>query len=287
VQGRLLLDVVVRQGTTVFQLLACKDQPLLIRRDAFLVLDLGLDILNGITGLDFQSDGLACQGLHKDLHSTSQAQHQVQGGFFLDVVVRQGTTIFQLLASKDQPLLIRRDAFLVLDLGLDILNGITGLDFQSDGLACQGLHKDLHSTSQAQHQVQGGFFLDVVVRQGTTLFQLLASKDQPLLIRRDAFLVLDLSLDILDGVTGLHLKGDGLSRQGLHENLHPPSQAQHQVQGGFLLDVVVREGTTIFQLLASKDQPLLIGRDAFLVLDLGLHILNGVTGLDFQGDGLA
>ena len=31
---------------------------------------------------------------------------------------------------------------------------------------------------------------------------------------------LDLSLDILDGVTGLHLEGDGLAREGLHKDLH-------------------------------------------------------------------
>ena len=31
---------------------------------------------------------------------------------------------------------------------------------------------------------------------------------------------LDLGLDILDGVRGLHLEGDGLASQGLHEDLH-------------------------------------------------------------------
>ncbi len=31
---------------------------------------------------------------------------------------------------------------------------------------------------------------------------------------------LDLGLDILDGVRGLHLQGDGLARQGLHKDLH-------------------------------------------------------------------
>ena len=36
----------------------------------------------------------------------------------------------------------------------------------------------------------------------------------------DAFLVLDLSLDILDGVGWLHLEGDGLASEGLDENLH-------------------------------------------------------------------
>lgn len=34
------------------------------------------------------------------------------------------------------------------------------------------------------------------------------------------FLVLNLALDIVDGVAGLHLQGDGLACQGLHENLH-------------------------------------------------------------------
>ncbi|KFW96607.1 hypothetical protein N336_09235, partial [Phalacrocorax carbo] len=142
---------------------------------------------------------------------TPQAQHQMQGGLLLDVVVRQGAPIFQLLASKDQPLLIRGNAFLVLDLGLDILNGVTGLNLQGDGLARQGLHKDLHATPQAQHQMQGGLLLDVVVGKGAPVFQLLASKDQPLLIRRNALLVLDLGLDILNGVTGLNLQGDGLA----------------------------------------------------------------------------
>jgi hypothetical protein len=31
---------------------------------------------------------------------------------------------------------------------------------------------------------------------------------------------LDLGLDIVNGVRGLHLKGDSLARKGLHENLH-------------------------------------------------------------------
>ena len=34
------------------------------------------------------------------------------------------------------------------------------------------------------------------------------------------FLILDLGLDIVDGVRGLNLEGDGLAREGLYENLH-------------------------------------------------------------------
>ena len=44
---------------------------------------------------------------------------------------------------------------------------------------------------------------------------------------------------------------------------------------------------SIFELFASEDQPLLIWRDSFLVLDLCLDILNGVTRLNLQGDGLS
>uniref|UniRef100_K7GJI7 Uncharacterized protein n=1 Tax=Pelodiscus sinensis TaxID=13735 RepID=K7GJI7_PELSI len=143
-EGGLLLDVVVRQGAAIFQLLASKDQPLLVRGDAFFVLDLGFHVLNGVTGFNLQGDGLASQGLHKDLHTTSQTQHKMEGGLLLDVVVRQGAAIFQLLASKDQPLLVRGDAFFVLDLGFHVLNGVTGFNLQGDGLASQGLHKDLH-----------------------------------------------------------------------------------------------------------------------------------------------
>jgi len=48
------------------------------------------------------------------------------------------------------------------------------------------------------------------------------------------------------------------------------------MEGGLLLNVVVRESPAILKLLAGKDQPLLIWGDSFLILDLGLNILNGV-----------
>merc|ERR1712209_114776 len=112
--------------------------------------------------------------------------------------------------------------------------------------------------------MQGALLLDVVVREGSSVFQLLSSKDQSLLVWGDALLVLDLGLDILNGVRRLHLQGDGLPGQCLNEDLHTSSQSQDKMEGGLLLDVVVREGPAIFQLLSSKDQSLLVWGDALL-----------------------
>lgn len=80
------------------------------------------------------------------LGATTQTEHQVQCRLLLDVVVRQGAPIFQLLAGKDETLLVRGNALLVLDFGLHILDGITGFDLKSDGLARESLHEDLHGS---------------------------------------------------------------------------------------------------------------------------------------------
>ena len=58
-ESRLLLNVVVGKGAAVLKLLACEDQALLVRRNAFLVLNLALDVIDGIARLDLESDGLA------------------------------------------------------------------------------------------------------------------------------------------------------------------------------------------------------------------------------------
>ena len=63
---------------------------------------------------------------------------------------------------------------------------------------------------------------------------------------------------------------------------HSTTQPEHQVEGALLLDVVVGEGPAVLELLPSKDQPLLIRRNPLLVLDLRLHILNGVRWLDLE-----
>jgi len=59
--------------------------------------------------------------------------------------------------------------------------------------------------------------LDIVVGEGAAVFELLASEDETLLVRRYALLVLDLGLHIVDRVAGLHLEGDSLAREGLNK----------------------------------------------------------------------
>lgn len=69
----------------------------------------------------------------------------------------------------------------------------------------------------------------------------------------------------------VQIDGDLAStRQVIGHHLHhgglATTQAQDQVQGGFLLDVVICQGPPIFELFSSEDEPLLIGRDPFFVL---------------------
>ncbi len=219
-EGGLLLDVVVGEGSAVFELLSSEDESLLIRWDSLLVLDLGLDVLDGVGWLDLKGDGLTSEGLDEDLHTSSESKDEMEGGFLLDVVVGEGSAILELLSSEDESLLIWRDSLLVLDLGLDILNGVGWLNLEGDSLSSEGLDEDLHTSSESENEMEGGFLLDVVVGEGSAVLELLSSEDESLLIRWNSFLILDLGLDILDSISWLDLKGDGLAGKSLDENLH-------------------------------------------------------------------
>ena len=221
------------------------------------------------------------------LVATSESQNQVKSGLLLDVVIGQSSSVLQLLTSEDESLLIWRDALLVLDLSLDVLNRVRRLDIESDSLSGQSLDENLHTTSESQNQVKSGLLLDVVVSKGSAVLELLTSEDESLLIWRDSFLVLDLGLDIFDAVRRLDVEGDGLSSQGLDEDLHTTSESEDKVKSGFLLDVVVSQSSSVFQLLSGEDESLLIWRDALLVLDLGLNVLDAVGWFDVEGNSLS
>merc|ERR1719419_1507270 len=124
-EGRLLLDVVVREGSSILELFTSEDQSLLLRWDAFLVLDFCLDILDGVIGLDVQGNRFSGEGLDEDLHgTTSKSKDKMKSGLLLNVVIREGSSVLELFSSEDQSLLLRRDAFLVLDFCLDVLDGV-------------------------------------------------------------------------------------------------------------------------------------------------------------------
>jgi hypothetical protein len=67
VKSRLLLNIVVTQSAAILKLLTGKDKTLLIRRNTFLVLNLGFDVVNGVRGLDIKCDGLTSEGLYENL----------------------------------------------------------------------------------------------------------------------------------------------------------------------------------------------------------------------------
>jgi len=140
----LLLNVVVRESATILKLLSSEDESLIFRRDSFLVLDLGLDVADSVRSLNIESDGLSSNGLDEDLHTTSESEDEVESRFFLNVVVGESATILKLLSSEDESLLIRRDSFLVLDLGLDVVDGVRCLDVKSDCFACKRFNENLH-----------------------------------------------------------------------------------------------------------------------------------------------
>ena len=133
-KGRLLLDVVVREGAAVLELFTSEDEALLVGWDTLLVLNLGLNIVDSIGRLHLEGDGISGHGLDEDLHATAETEDEMEGAFLLDVVVGEGAAVLELLSGEDEPLLVRWDAFLVLDLRLDVVDSIRGLDLKSNRL---------------------------------------------------------------------------------------------------------------------------------------------------------
>jgi len=58
------------------------------------------------------------------LGTTTETQNQVERGLLLDVIIRESAAVLQLLSGEDQTLLVGRNSFLVLDFGLDIVDGV-------------------------------------------------------------------------------------------------------------------------------------------------------------------
>ena len=69
----------------------------------------------------------------------------------------------------------------------------------------------------------------------------------------------------------------------LDEDLHTTVKTQNEVEGRLLLNVIIRKSVTVLELLASEIQALLVGRNALLVLNLGLHVVNCIRGFNLKG----
>ena len=92
-------------------------------------------------------------------------------------------------------------------------------------LSGQNLERWLNgTTTETEDEVKSRLLLDVVIAEGSTVLELLTSEDESLLIRGDSLLVLNLGLYVIDSVRGLDIKGDGLTREGLNEDLHVKKQ---------------------------------------------------------------
>lgn len=64
--------------------------------------------------------------------------------------------------------------------------------------------------------MEGRHLPDVVIQMGAAIFERLVSESETLLVERNTFAVLDLSLDIVSGNRGLDLNGRGLAGERLH-----------------------------------------------------------------------
>ena len=79
------------------------------------------------------------------------------------------------------------------------------------GLGENLLFSLLSSSTKTENKVKSGLLLDVVVRKSAAILELLSSENKTLLIRRDSFLILDLSLYVVDGVGRLNIECNGLT----------------------------------------------------------------------------
>jgi hypothetical protein len=87
----------------------------------------------------------------------------MKSGLLLDIVVRKSSSVLELLSSEDKSLLVWWDSFFILDLGLDVFDGVCWLNIKSDGFSSEGLDEDLHTSSESEDQVESGLLLDIVI----------------------------------------------------------------------------------------------------------------------------
>ena len=68
----LLLNIIVTQGSPILQLFSRENETLLVWGDPLLVLDLRLDVVDGIARLHFECDCFSSECFDEDLHGVLQ-----------------------------------------------------------------------------------------------------------------------------------------------------------------------------------------------------------------------
>jgi hypothetical protein len=86
-----------------------------------------------------------------------------------DTISPKQTLIFKLLSRKDQSLLVRRNSFLVLNLGLDIVDRVRGFDLEGDGLASSCGFVRLSATRKRYRSRHSGEAEALLIRFSTLL----------------------------------------------------------------------------------------------------------------------
>ena len=86
------------------------------------------------------------------------------------LLIRESPAILELLSGKDKSLLIGRDALFVLDLCLDVVDRVRGFNLESNRLPSQGLDEDLHTSTEAEDEMESGLLLNIAAGDvGTTI----------------------------------------------------------------------------------------------------------------------
>ena len=168
--------------------------------------------------------------------ATSEPQNEVERRSLLDVVVVKTVAILELSPREDQSLLVRRDAFNILHSPFQSEDRFFGIQGDVKPLASQSLYTDRYDaeartgsparspiSSQPEHQMQRGFPLDPVIRQGPSILQLSAGKDQPLLVGRYALSILNFHFDLLDRIAWFAVDCHCFSCERFHKYRHAPA----------------------------------------------------------------
>ena len=154
---------------------------------------------------------------------------KADSGLILEIVVGEGSPVLELLPLEVEVLLVNGNAFLILDLGLDVFDGIGRLNID-DGVVGHSLQLVCCGTTcRTRHpadDVESRLLLYVVVREGSSLLKLLTSEYESLLDRITCP-EMDLVLNALDGIRGLELESDApVAEINIDEELHAIRETQ-------------------------------------------------------------